>query len=105
MPDDAIFQRGQSVVAAIYSRPNCLRSSTLAWSRVRRRLADKFLPARLIKKTSIDSAERKNVVLRRWLFSAERLSDFAMRLGSFNLKTRNAEADRLHTRGRTVFCH
>ena len=45
-------------VGGYYSRPNCLRSSILACSRVRRRLAGKFLPARLIKKISIDSAER-----------------------------------------------
>ncbi len=42
---------------ALQARPNALRSSSLAFSRISRRAGERFLPARLISKVSIDIAD------------------------------------------------
>jgi hypothetical protein len=47
----------------------------------------KFLPPRLIKKFSIDIADRNGSAFRRVLCSAERFSDRAMAFGSLFVKT------------------
>jgi hypothetical protein len=69
------------------SRPKRIRSSFFACSSVRFCFAERFLPPRLMKKLSIDIADRNGSALRRVLCSAERLSESAIALGSLFVKT------------------
>jgi hypothetical protein len=64
-----------------------MRSSSLAFSSVAFCFFGRFLPPRLMKKFSMDIAERNGSALRRLLRSAERLRERAMAFGSLFVKT------------------
>src|SRR5262249_28721947 len=66
-----------------------------ARSRIRFRSDERFLPARLMKNTSIDMAERKGSVLRLLLRSAERFNDSATARGLVLLKTPSSRSSAL----------
>lgn len=79
--------RGMRARQCWRGRSYSARNSSLAASRRSRCSAVSWLPARLMKKTSIDIAERKGVVFRRSLRSAERWSESAISCGSCNRNT------------------
>src|ERR1700689_2031505 len=68
-------------------RPNSPRNFVFALSSVRFRLGDRFRPARLMYRFSIDMADRNAPDLRRSLDSADRFSDSAISEGSSLLNT------------------
>jgi hypothetical protein len=63
-----------------------MRSSSFARSNTRFCFAGRFLPPRLMKKFSIDIADRKGSALRRLLRSADRLRERAIAFGSLFVK-------------------
>src|SRR5262249_47659873 len=78
---------GAAYTRSYHALPNCLRSSSFARINVFLREAGRFLPARLMEKVSMESAERKGLLFRRVLLSADRFNDAAIRLGSRDVNT------------------
>src|SRR5437867_2632187 len=70
-----------------FSLPNSFRSSLLESFSTFFRLAGRFRPARFMKNTSMDIADRYGSLLRRRLTSADFFSDRAIRAGSFQENT------------------
>ena len=69
------------------ARPNSLRSSTLARSRIRRRSAPRLRPERLMWKLSIDIADWNGSAFRRRLASADLFNEAATACGERWVKT------------------